>query len=154
MVPVLSTFVLVSAELSRLDEAAGAGRELVAALSDANPANVHRIIDAAWVADRVELGEPLRRFVLGTPAATPWRDVVLAALDGEFELAAGLLRNMGHVDEALARLRAGERLVASGRTRDGEAQLRAALTMFRPLGAMRYVSRAEKLLAEVSEVPA
>ena len=154
MVPPLSTLVLVAAELDRLDEATDAARELVDAVADGRPLNVHRVFDACWVADRVGCGDALRRLVLGAPADLPWRAVVLAALDGEYEQAAGALAAMGHVDEAYAQLLAGERLLAEGRVPEGKARVQAALAAYRPLGATRYVRRGEALLGEPSEVPA
>jgi len=154
LVPPLSTLVLVAAELDRLDEATDAARALVEAIADERPLNVHRVFDASWVADRVGCGDALRRLVLGAPADLPWRHVVLAALNGEYEQAADALAAMGHVDEAYAQLLAGERLLAERRVPEGKARVQAALVAYRPLGATRYIRRGEALLDEPSEVPA
>ena len=154
VIPALSTFSLVSAELGHADGAREATHEIVDALDAAEPVNVHRIIDAAWTADRFGYREPLSAFVRGTPARLPWRNVVLAVLSGKLERAADALAAIGHVDEAYARLLAGERLVAEGHLEDARPQLHATLAAYRRLGATRYVARAETLLGEVSEVSA
>ena len=155
VVPPLGTLAFVAAELGRLDEAARIGEELVGAVQDEHPINVHRIFDACWVADRIGCREPLRRFVLGAPLDLPWRGVVLASLDAEYEQAADALAAMGHVDEGYARLLAAKRLLADGRVGEGEAQVRAALAFLRPLSAARYITRAEQLLIDAGlQVPA
>jgi hypothetical protein len=153
-VPALSTLVFVTAELGRSDEAATAGRDLVEALRGGPPMNVHRCIDAAWVAEEVGCREPLRRIVADTPVDLPWRGLVLSVLDREYALAADQLAAMGHVEEAYARLRAATQLFAEGRTADGRDQIEAALGRFRQLEATRYVRRAEALLGDASEIPA
>jgi tetratricopeptide (TPR) repeat protein len=154
VVPALSTLTFVTSELGHADDAAAAGRDLVDALRGGPAMNVHRSIDAAWVAERVGCREPLHRVVAETPADMPWREVVLAALEGDYARAADRLAAMGHVDEAYARLRAAASLVAEGRAEDGKHQIDAALARFHPLAATRYVREAEALLGNVSEVSA
>jgi tetratricopeptide (TPR) repeat protein len=155
VVPSLSTLVFVTAELGRSDDATAAGRDLVDALRDGPPMNVHRTIDAAWVAEDVGCREPLRRIVADTPVDLPWRVLVLSVLDGEHARAADQLAAMGHVDEWYARLRAATQLLAEGRTGDGRDQIDAALVRFRQLEATRYVRQAEQLLEAAGlEVPA
>ncbi|HEU0247629.1 MAG TPA: AAA family ATPase [Gaiellaceae bacterium] len=84
--------------------------------------------------------------VLGAP--TPWLDAAKLWAEGEFERAGDLLGEMGSLpDEALARLRAAERLVAAGRRAEADAQLQRALAFFRSVGATRYVREGEALLA-------
>jgi len=49
--------------------------------------------------------------------------------------------------EALARLRAAERLVRDGRRAEADEQLQRALAFYRSVGATRYVREGEALLA-------
>jgi hypothetical protein len=53
-------------------------------------------------------------------------------------------------DEALARLRAADKLVADGRRAEADEQLGRALAFFRSVGATVYVREAEALLAAAS----
>ena len=54
---------------------------------------------------------------------------------GDFELAAARYAELGSVpDEAFARLRAGERLLAAGRRSEGDRQLEQALAFYREVG--------------------
>jgi class 3 adenylate cyclase/tetratricopeptide (TPR) repeat protein len=154
LVPSLSTLVFVTAELGRWDEATAAGRDFVEALRGGPPMNVHRSIDATWVAERVGCREELRRVVAETPAEVPWRAVVLAVLDRELLEAANHLAAMGHVDESYARLRAAALLLGEGRTDDGRDQVDSALARFRQFEATRYIRECEALLGDASEIPA
>ncbi|HEU5263784.1 MAG TPA: hypothetical protein VFU34_04045, partial [Gaiellaceae bacterium] len=87
-----------------------------------------------------------RAGVLGAP--TPWLEAAKLWAEGEFERAGDLLGKMGSLpDEALARLRATEKLVAGHRRLEGDAQLQRALAFFRSVGATRYVREGEALLA-------
>jgi len=83
---------------------------------------------------------------LGAP--TPWLSAAKLWAEGEFERAADLLKEMGSVsDEAPARLRAAETLVAAGRRAEADEQLGRALAFFRSVGATRYIREGETLLA-------
>ena len=53
-------------------------------------------------------------------------------------------------DEALARLRAAEKLVAAGRHAEADEQLARALAFWRSVRATRYIREGEALLAEAS----
>jgi DNA-binding SARP family transcriptional activator len=80
-----------------------------------------------------------------TPA-TPWREALVAFTSGDFARAADLYERIGsHPDEAYARLRAGEALVAAGRRADADEQLDRALAFFRRVGASAYIREAEPL---------
>jgi class 3 adenylate cyclase/tetratricopeptide (TPR) repeat protein len=83
---------------------------------------------------------------LGAP--TPWLSAAKLWAEGEFERAADLLQEMGSLsDEAPARLRAAETLVAAGRRAEANDQLGRALAFFRSVGATRYIREGEALLA-------
>ncbi len=148
LVPVLSQQAFVTAELGLLDEAKGVAREF-AALVEANlsPINIHRAIDIAWVAERLDCVEPLRRLVFTAPEEYVWRALVLAVLDADFERATTVLAALGHVDEGYARIRAGTRHLEQGRSAEAETELRRSIAFHRPLGATRNVREAEELLA-------
>jgi class 3 adenylate cyclase/tetratricopeptide (TPR) repeat protein len=83
---------------------------------------------------------------LGAP--TRWLEAATLWAEAEFERAADLLGEMGsRSDEALARLRAAEKLVGAGRRAEADEALGRALAFFRSVGATRYVREGEALLA-------
>ena len=78
-----------------------------------------------------------------------WTDATRAYARGEFVIAADALAEIGtKPDEAEARLRAAERLVAEGRRAEADEQAHAALAFYRTVGAAHYVRECEALLAE------
>ncbi len=80
-------------------------------------------------------------------AATPWTDAVRAYGQRDFAAAAEILRRIGtRPDEAEARLRAAEELVAQGRRAEADEQMQQALAFYRSVGATRYVRECEALL--------
>jgi len=80
-------------------------------------------------------------------AATPWTDAVRAYGQRDFAAAAEILRRIGtRPDEAEARLRGAEELVAQGRRAEADEQLQQALAFYRSVGASRYVRECEALL--------
>jgi class 3 adenylate cyclase/tetratricopeptide (TPR) repeat protein len=89
---------------------------------------------------------------LGLPAVeatdTPRQRATAALLAGDLLGAASALDELGSMsDDAYLRLRAGERLLAEGRTDDGAAQVERALAFYRGVRATRFVAEAETLLA-------
>jgi len=69
-------------------------------------------------------------------------------LGGDYAEAAELFAQMGtRPNEAYARLRAAETLVAAGRPAEADEQLEMALAFFRSVGATRYLREAEALLS-------
>ena len=77
-----------------------------------------------------------------------WHEACLAYLRENFTRAAEVFGEIGsRPDEADARLRAAEVLIAAGRRPEGEVELRRALTFFREIGASAYIQEAEALLA-------
>jgi tetratricopeptide (TPR) repeat protein len=82
------------------------------------------------------------------PAPTRWFQAAAAMAAGRFAEAADRFAEIGSLpDEAFARLRAAERLLAVGARTEGGAQLQRALAFFRQVGAGGYLSRAEALVA-------
>jgi tetratricopeptide (TPR) repeat protein len=87
----------------------------------------------------------------GEPLATAWEDAGRAYLRADYVEAARRFAAMGSLpDEAEARFRAGETLLASGAVAEARAQVERALAFWRSVAAKRYVHEAEALLAAVS----
>ncbi|MDX6369472.1 MAG: hypothetical protein QOG93_974 [Gaiellaceae bacterium] len=140
------------AELGETKDAARFTAELVDAWKETRSAFVEAwVLDlwfAAWSA-----GEEARvtTAVAESPAAGPWLDVVTAFVERDFDKAASQLESMAAISgAALGRLWAGEWLVGQGRQADAAVQLGRALPFWRSVGARRYVSRCESLLAAAS----
>jgi hypothetical protein len=109
----------------------------------------------------VELAHALYRlgrsddFLRATAAAyaTPWLESARAISGGDFVLAAEVLAGIGsRPDEAYARLRAAEALLAKGRRPEADEQLVQALEFFRSVRATRYVAYGERLVAASAEL--
>jgi hypothetical protein len=80
--------------------------------------------------------------------STRWLDAAGTYASGAFEEAADVYAEIGSVpDEAFARLRAAEALVAAGRRPEADAQLQQALAFYRSVGATVYIREAESLFA-------
>ncbi len=96
-----------------------------------------------------ELGEDGSR-VLTPLRDRTWAKAARAYFDGDLVVAANRYAAIGSLsDEAEARLRAGEHLLAAGRRAEADTQLQKALDFYRPVRATRLVRRAEALLLEV-----
>jgi tetratricopeptide (TPR) repeat protein len=101
----------------------------------------------ASTALRLGLGDELTG-ALARHVATRWFEVVRAYVAGDFAAAAEILVQTGSKpEEAEARLRAAERLVAEGRRAEADEQLRQAIDFYRSVRATRYIREGEALLA-------
>jgi tetratricopeptide (TPR) repeat protein len=88
------------------------------------------------------------REVMSQLPPTPVRSAGLAVLDADFRSAADLYEQAGVVlFEAEARLRLAEQLIGEGRGGEGQAELEKALAVYRPIGAVLFIERGERLLA-------
>jgi tetratricopeptide (TPR) repeat protein len=77
-----------------------------------------------------------------------WSQAALAVAKGDFRGAADICGDMGtKADEAYARLRAAEALLADGLPVEAEDQLERAVAFYRSVGATRYLQQAEALVA-------
>jgi class 3 adenylate cyclase/tetratricopeptide (TPR) repeat protein len=97
-----------------------------------------------------ELGREgeLETIVESATVSTRWLDAARTYASGAFGEAADVYAEIGSVpDEAFARLRAAEALVAAGRRPEADAQLQRALTFYRSVGATAYIREAESLFA-------
>jgi class 3 adenylate cyclase/tetratricopeptide (TPR) repeat protein len=115
-----------------------------------------RVLPSWWFVDLVVAFESLgrrREFDLirsRVAVATLWFDAAASAADGAWLRAAGLFAEIGSApDEAFARLRAAEELVAAGRSTEAEPELAAALAFYRSVRATAHIERAEAALAAV-----
>jgi class 3 adenylate cyclase/tetratricopeptide (TPR) repeat protein len=144
--PTLATAARLYLELGRRAEAAAAGRESLDLLTP-----TYAPVDLAWVAEELGFGDELREHVAQIPIQTPWHDVIRAYLASDFGTAADVVHEIGDaVEEAFARLRAAEALVAAGRRAEADEQLQRSLAFWRSVGATRYVRQGEALLAVAS----
>jgi tetratricopeptide (TPR) repeat protein len=148
LTPTLGIAARVYAELGRDEEARLLAAEL---LGQFRRSADWRIFDFVWVADRLGCSGELSRLIEQDLAQTRWTSVFLAVLAREYESAADLFVEMGAPGfEADARLRAAEKLVAEGRRPEANEQLEKALAFYRSVGATRYISEGEALLATAS----
>ncbi|MFN2470423.1 MAG: AAA family ATPase [Gaiellaceae bacterium] len=88
---------------------------------------------------------------LDASTPSPWTRATKALMGRDFASAAEIVGGLGaNSVEALIRLWAAERLVEQGRRPEADAELQRALSFWRSVGATRYVSRGESLLAAAS----
>lgn len=115
---VLSSNIRLNAELGRLDVARALADELLPTVGVG--ARLDGLIEFAWVAGRIGMAGPLReRLAELEPATSLWLKAGREILDGQFTVAADTFDEIGSVpDEAEARLRAGQALLADGRRAD------------------------------------
>jgi DNA-binding SARP family transcriptional activator len=93
-------------------------------------------------------GDELAARVAGVRNRTPWLEAGLAAASGDLVRAADVYELIGaRPDEAYARLKASEQLIAEGRSAEAGEQLERALAFFRAVGATAYALEAEALAA-------
>jgi class 3 adenylate cyclase/tetratricopeptide (TPR) repeat protein len=147
---VFSSNIRLNAELGRLDAAHALADELLPTIGVG--ARLDGLIEFAWVADRIGMAGPLReRFGELLPATSRWLKAGREILDGQFEEAAATFDEIGCVpDEAEARLRAGQALLAEERLAEAGEQFERALGFYRAVGATRYASQCEQTLADTA----
>jgi len=108
------------------------------------------LAELALVAKQLGCDEELAEELERGPQTT-WTDAVRALLREDPVRAAEIFDEIGDAElEALARLRAAEKLVAEGRRNEADEQLQRSLAFWRSVGATRYVREAEALLAAAS----
>jgi len=89
------------------------------------------------------------REVLAPSRASPWKELVLVCIDGEFVRAAEMWSKGGSPTwEAHLRLRAGEELAGSGRLAEAAAELQKALPFYRSVHASFFMERVRRVLAQ------
>jgi len=143
LVPTLVEAARVYVAAGRVDEARAFAKEAfaVAPLS-------YTLSDLAWHAVELDCASELDERLERNPMQTKWGDLTRALLQRDFVTAADVLYDIGVLnEEALARLRAAEQLVAGGRRAEADEQLKKSLAFWRSVGATRYIREGEALLA-------
>jgi tetratricopeptide (TPR) repeat protein len=103
--------------------------------------------DLAVVLEALGRGTELVEFAARVEQPTRWLRAATAFAGGDFELAADRYAEIGsRPDEAYARLKAAERLLAGGRRDASGVQLRQAVDFYRQFQAAAFLRRAEALL--------
>jgi hypothetical protein len=149
LLPALAVATRVSLELGRTEESEATGLELTRMAAEyRGGANTNWALIVSTVASRVAGLVEVIRAQLQADLDNPWAAAALAVLDERYEVAAGILDQMGDVaDQAYARLLASEQHVVAGRQAEANAELSPALAFYRSVGATRYIRQAEALLA-------
>ena len=138
------------------DRSADASAQVDTLLADVGAEGVQQLasswaLDLAVVMAALGRGRELLEHAPELGASTPWLEAAMLWAEGEPERAADLLGEMRSLpDEALARLRAADKLVTAGRRAEADEQLDRALAFFRAVGATHYIREAEELLAAAS----
>jgi tetratricopeptide (TPR) repeat protein len=96
-------------------------------------------------------GTELEPLAAESKVKTRWMEAAAAFLRGDFELAADVYAAAGSFpDEAFARLRAAEALIAEGDRTEGDRELQRALAFYRSVDAKAYLREGEALLARTA----
>jgi hypothetical protein len=113
-----------------------------------------RLTDPDWsgelavVLQALGRGAELVELLAPMAAPTPWLRAAAAVAKGDFVQAAELYAEIGsRPDEAFARLRAAQQLVAGEQQIEASKQLQQALAFYREVRASAYLREAEALLA-------
>jgi predicted ATPase/class 3 adenylate cyclase len=113
--------------------------------------HLQSFVDSAEVLSALGRGPELE--ALGTAAwvQTRWIEAANAFVKGDYVEAAAIYELTGSLpDEAYARLRAAETLIAAGRRPEGDAELQRALAFYRSVDAKAYLRQGEALLAQTA----
>jgi len=142
LIPTLTRGARIYAEAGRIDAAKAMALECLATkgLAWALP-------DLGWIARDLDVATALEDHIERMTQGPRYIDVARALLRRDFVAAAELFHEIGDAgEEALARLRAAEQLVADGQRAD--EQLQRSLSFWRSVGATRYIREGEALLGE------
>jgi predicted ATPase len=113
--------------------------------------NVQSFVDLAWVLSALGRGPELLAPARSARLQTKWIEAALAIVKGEFERAAEIYEQAGSLpDEAFARLKAAESLIAEGRRGEGDRQLQRAIAFYRSVDATAFLREGETLLARTA----
>jgi DNA-binding SARP family transcriptional activator/class 3 adenylate cyclase len=134
----------------RRQEAGARASELLAVLAEHGPLATSSDWPGqlAVVLHALGRGGELLELVASVTAPTPWLQAAAAMAAGRFEQAADIYAQIGSLpDEAFARLRAAQHLIAAGQRAEASVQLQRALGFYREVRADAYLREAEALLA-------
>ena len=145
--PALAASAYLLALIGRVDEAQPLLAELFGATAVDGGSLDESSMDCVLAADLLGRRDEARRW-LSARRDSPWYIASREMADQEFVAAAESLDSMGAArSAALARLRAAQELVKTGRPAEAGDQLRHALGFFRSVGATRFAREAQALLA-------
>ena len=109
------------------------------------------IVSAAIVLTEVDRADEILALG-GAELPSRWIQAARAWASGDLRLAAERFREIGSVsDEAFARMKLAERLIADGNAADADRELGRAVDLFRSVGATAYLRKAEAVLASSAE---
>jgi class 3 adenylate cyclase len=153
--PVLAFRARAELAAGRLDEASALADELVSSWANRPEAmldsHLQSFVDAAEALRALGRGSELIAVAAEARQQTPWIAAATAFVSGDFQGAADIYREAGSLpDEAFARLRAAEALIAEGRRSEGDEELQRALAFYRSVGATAYIREGEALLARTA----
>jgi class 3 adenylate cyclase len=139
----------------RLEEASALADELVSSWANRPEAmldsHLQSFVDAAEALRALGRGSELIAVAAKARHQTRWTGAATAFVSGDFLRAAEIYAAAGSApDEAFARLRAAEALIAGGRRAEGDEQLQRALAFYRSVGANAYLRQGEALLARTA----
>lgn len=104
-------------------------------------------IDFTWLLRDLDRETELLPALESVPS-TPWAEAARAIAHGHFAVALEIVARLGlPAVEAYTRLRTAEELARAGWQEEADECLAPAVTFFRNVGATRYLTQAEELLA-------
>jgi class 3 adenylate cyclase/tetratricopeptide (TPR) repeat protein len=146
IIPALALQTRVLQSLERPNDAAVHADELLSVWPESCPTS-YWVADLAFALPALERSPRLLEAAERVKAESRWIEAVVAATRGDFLGAAECFVAIGSLpDEALARLRAAEALVALGAHEEGKVQLARAVELFQRFDARAHVRAAETLL--------
>jgi tetratricopeptide (TPR) repeat protein len=153
--PALAFRARAESAAGRLDEASALADELLSSWANRPDAmldsHLQSFVDAAEVLRALGRGSELIAVAAKARHQTRWTGAATAFVSGDFLRAAEIYAAAGSApDEAFARLRAAEALIAGGRRAEGDEQLQRALGFYRSVGASAYLRQGEALLARTA----
>jgi hypothetical protein len=148
--PALAFRASISTAAGDMDQAAAYASDLLTRLADQDGVPSGAIWPADLAVVLQTLGRSAELVDLAAKVTTPtsWLQAASALARGEFRRAADQYAEIGSLpDEAFARLRAAEQLLATGQQAEGNTQLQRAVAFYRKARATAYLRQAEALLA-------
>jgi tetratricopeptide (TPR) repeat protein len=153
--PALAFCARAMLEGGRAAEGASLASELLASWSERPEtmlaSHLQSFVDAAVVLSALGRGADLVEIAGNAKAQTKWIEGAKALVAGDFRRAAEIYEQAGsRPDEAFARLRAAEALIAEGNRPEGDRELQKAISFYRSVGATAYLREGETLLARTA----
>jgi predicted ATPase/class 3 adenylate cyclase len=139
----------------RSEEAAALADELLTLWSSTPrtvlQSHLQSFSDAAVALTTVARGDELAEIGAAARMQTCWIEAATAFVRGDFQRAAEIYAACGSLpDEAFARLRAAQALIADGSRAEGDRELQRALAFYRSVDATAYIREGEALLARTA----